>query len=710
MKNVISVFKSDLARISKNVIALIIIIGVCVIPCLYAWFNILSNWDPYGADATSNLHIAVVSKDKGKELLGVSLDVGDKLITQLQANKDVGWVFPETEEAALEGVNSGDYYAAMIVPEDFSEDMMSFLSGKPEDPQIDFYANAKKNSIATKITSKAKTTIQRKINEAFVETVTLYSSEAADSILGDEEMTSQVVDTLMGRLDSLDQKLDTFVSVIDTFVLLNESTYGLLQTADTVIPETGELISSSLGAVEVMKATSDTGVNTAQAITQMGDAALDRLTSGMDTLHAQAALISSGVDVSTITGLSDTILNSEAFKAVDRMIELLEDTPIELLDAYQNAVDSHNDLVERLQNIGITAESAKETADSLSSSLQADVSAAKDDLTALKADFDDLISPRLIGVASDASDALSEAAAILGNIDTDFTELTDTLDAYKTTLDKGTQSLNDTKEYVLQTKEDLEALKGRINGLSSSEAYKKLMVMLDEDLISLADFVSSPVVLDEKVFYDIPNFGSEMAPFYTILGIWVGSLFLIALLKVAVLEEEENKEFKAWQKFFGRYLTFFFIGLIQALLTCLGNLFFVGIYCVHPVLFVITGLIASFVFTLFMYSLTVAFRAVGQAIVVVILVIQVAGSGGTFPIEMLPAVYQAVYRFLPFNYAINAMRECVGGMYGSDHLVDIGKLLIFAAVGVVIGLVMMKPFSRLREAVDRSKKDSGIML
>ena len=138
-----------------------------------------------------------------------------------------------TEEAALEGVYSGEYYAAFVVPADFSEDMMSFLSGEPGTPEIAFYANAKKNAIATKITSKVKTTIQRKINEAFIETVTLYSAEAAESTLGNEDYTSQVVGTLLDRLDSLSLKLDTLVSVVDSVLLLNNSADGMIQTADT---------------------------------------------------------------------------------------------------------------------------------------------------------------------------------------------------------------------------------------------------------------------------------------------------------------------------------------------------------------------------------------------------------------------------------------------------------------------------------------------
>ncbi|MBR0397408.1 MAG: YhgE/Pip domain-containing protein [Eubacterium sp.] len=758
MKNIFKIFKTDVRRIATNVIAVIIIIGVSVIPCLYAWFNILSNWDPYGPDATGNLKIAVVSEDKGKEILEVPLNIGDKLIDGLHANNDVGWTFPESTDDALEGVRSGEYYAAFIIPENFSENMMSFLGEEPVSPEIAFYANAKKNAIATKITSKVKTAIQRKINETFVQTITLYSSEAAETVLGNEDLTEKISQTLNGRLLSLETSLDTFIAAIDTALLLNDSAEGLIRTTDAIVPEMGNIINSGKDSVHVMQSGTKAGNSTAGAIVKMGNSALDRLSSNIDVLYAQAGLISSGVDVSTITGTVDTILNGEVLKAVRELIEVIGGKPvpfevdketqikagaeipgtgdpegpgesgtditaeidtgisvagevqIQLPTAYHNALDAYDRLVAKLQQIESDAADAKNDADSLSGSLQGKVSDAKATLETLRSNFSNNLAPKLTGVVDKASAALNEAGTILGKVDTNFTDFTGTLDSYEKTLAEGTASLNDTRAYVVQMKTDLEKLRNRIAGLDSSEAYNEFRNLMDDDAISLADFVSSPVMLDEKVLYEIPNFGSQMAPFYTILSIWAGSLFLIALLKVKVIEDEENRGMKAWQKFFGRYLIFFVIGQIQALLICLGDLFFLRIYCVSPWLFILTGMIASFVFTMLMYSLTVAFRAIGQAIVVVILVIQVAGSGGTFPIEMLPWAYQAVYRFLPFNYGINAMRECVGGMYGNDYLTDIKILLMFAAIGLVIGLVMMKPFAKLRAAVDRSKENSGIML
>lgn len=710
MRNIIRVFKTDIKRISRNVVAVVMLTGLAVVPCLYAWFNILSNWDPYGSDATSNLSIAVFSEDKGKALMDFSVNVGDKLVSELHANDDIGWQFPASEEETMDGVDSGKYYAALIIPEDFTEDLMSFVNGKPESPAIQYYGNSKKNAIATKITSKVKTAIQRKINEAFLETITLYSTEAADSLLGNDGFASEIVDSLVSALDNMDKRLSTYLSVIDSIMLVNDSASGLLQTADAVVPEMGSVISAGTDTVQILKGSTDAGNNTAAAAIQITDASLSALIANMDMLYAQAGLISSGVDVSTITGTMNELLSSHAFQAVQDVLDLLEDTPVALTEAYQKAVTAFNNLIDRINLISQTAEAAKADAASLSAALQGDIAWCRSSIADLQYQFDSTLAPALTQMITDAASALEAAGKLLGKADTDFTDLTKTLEDYEKTLDEGTAALSDTKTAVEQTREDLDRLKTKLEGLNSSEGYKQLMALLDENSLTLADFMSSPVTINEVEFYKVDTFGSEMSPFYTILAIWAGSLLMIALVKVKVADDETNSDIRPWQRFFGRYLLFFLIGQIQALITVLGDLFFIRIDCAHPVLFVLTGLIASFVFTLLMYSLTVAFRAVGQALVVVILVIQVAGSGGTFPVEMLPEAYRMVYRFLPFNYAINAMRECTGGIYGSCYLEDIGKLLIFAAVAVVIGLVMMRPFEKLRMIIDRHKEESGVML
>ena len=127
-------------------------------------------------------------------------------------------------------------------------------------------------------------------------------------------------------------------------------------------------------------------------------------------------------------------------------------------------------------------------------------------------------------------------------------------------------------------------------------------------------------------------------------------------------------------------------------------------------LFWLAAATASFVFTLFIYSLTVAFGNVGEALAIVVMVIQVAGAGGTFPMEVLPQIYQDLYKYLPFPYAMNALRETVGGLYENYYWDCIRHLLLYIPVSVIIGLVFGKPFEKLNHKIEENKEDSGVML
>ena len=164
MKNIWRIFRSDWQRISASVVAVVVVMGLCLIPCLYAWFNIFSNWDPYGPDSTSNIRVAVTSEDEGYELLGLKLNIGSMVLDGLKSNHQMGWDFVDSREEALEGVRSGKYYAALIVPSDFTGDFVSILDTDLRHPQIQYYENQKKNAIAPKITNKAKTAVQDEID------------------------------------------------------------------------------------------------------------------------------------------------------------------------------------------------------------------------------------------------------------------------------------------------------------------------------------------------------------------------------------------------------------------------------------------------------------------------------------------------------------------------------------------------------------------
>lgn len=207
MRNIWRIFRADWRRISASVVAVVVIMGLCLIPCLYAWFNIFSNWDPYGPDATSNIRVAVTSEDEGYELLGLKLNIGSMVLDGLKSNDQMGWDFVDSREEALEGVRSGRYYAALIVPADFTGDFVSILDTDLRHPQIEYYENEKKNAIAPKITNKAKTAVQDEINATVVETVTdavtTVSSVCKALGLDADDVSQGIIDKLGSAQESL---------------------------------------------------------------------------------------------------------------------------------------------------------------------------------------------------------------------------------------------------------------------------------------------------------------------------------------------------------------------------------------------------------------------------------------------------------------------------------------------------------------------------
>ena len=151
------------------------------------------------------------------------------------------------------------------------------------------------------------------------------------------------------------------------------------------------------------------------------------------------------------------------------------------------------------------------------------------------------------------------------------------------------------------------------------------------------------------------------------------------------------------------------MGQLQAAIIVLGDIYLLGCQILHPGLFWLVASLASFTFTVFIYSLALAFGDIGKALAVVIMVIQIAGSGGTFPIELLPEIYRNIYIFFPFPYAINAMRETIGGMYGNFYVKNLAELLIFAVAGLLIGLVIRLPFIKISHFMEERMEDTRMM-
>lgn len=712
MRNIGKIFRSDLRRLSTNVVAVVVVIGLSIIPSLYAWFNILSNWDPYGPDATSNLKIAVFSEDKGTSIEGIDVNIGDTVVEGLQSNDSIGWVFVDSAKDATDGVYSGEYYAALVISEDFTKDMVGFLDGNVKHPKITYYENEKKNAIAPKITSKAKTAVQGEVNSAFVSTLAEAVMQVGN-ILADTDGENSLVDVVTLRMDELDEDLQTYINIMNSFISVTESASSLIETTQVVIPDIDSMVGNGQNTVNAMQGAITSGTGSADTVSDMVSYSLSMVGQSLNQVSTLVQNDLSNLEKyegSTTSGLVSA-------QAIMPYLQQMLSSATSSLSSYGEVTGQVNSIQSQLgqiqtdlNTVASNASAGADTIKTLEQQIVNEIEACKASLQGLMDTYNYSVKPQLHATMNEMQGSLNSAQAILSGLDRDFSGVTDVLEDYADTLSSGTEGLVASRDMAVDMKAKLTEVRNDITALSTDEQYKQVIDILKTDPGILGEFMSSPVVLNTEEVYPIENYGSAMTPFYTILALWVGALILVAIIHVKVLPEEGITDVKPYQAFFGRYLTFFVIGQIQTLITILGDLFYIKIQCHNPFLFWLAGAMASFVFTLFIYSLTVAFENIGEALAVVIMVVQVAGAGGTFPVETLPKVYQCIYKFLPFPYGMNAMRETIGGLYAMDYWKCIGKLGIYIGVSLFIGLIVAIPFRKLNHKIEKSKERSKVMI
>ncbi|MEE1114776.1 MAG: YhgE/Pip family protein, partial [Eubacterium sp.] len=260
MRNIWKIFLGDVKHLRTNVIAWIIIIGITVVPSLYAWFNIAASWDPYGN--TGNLKIAVANEDEGYtgQLLSTELNMGDLVIARLSRNTKMKWTFT-TSADAIDGVESGKYYAAVVIPSSFSSDMMSLFSKNVHETKILYYLNEKANAIAPKITDKGAGSIQRGIREEVTKVVADVSlntlTDLSDQLNNVE--TDGIAQNFLTNMQNIESGLSTsaatlraFSSLVDSLDIMLTSTSDLLKTTGTNITDNTKNLSDAASQVPAL--------------------------------------------------------------------------------------------------------------------------------------------------------------------------------------------------------------------------------------------------------------------------------------------------------------------------------------------------------------------------------------------------------------------------------------------------------------------------
>ena len=686
MRNIWTVFKTDLRTLSKCFFACVVVVAIALLPSLYAWLNIYSNWDPYGN--TGGISIAVASLDRGYTDNGEYVNKGRDVLEDLKTATSINWVIVDTEQEATDGVYAGDYYAAVVIDEDFSRKMYRMFTDWTGQPAITYYENAKKNAVATKITDTAVETLKRSISENYLEVVIDGIMEQSNLLAADltaddpEAAVKGVLYQAQDLLHACGRMMDAFEAAGGSGV--SESSAAALEAAVANINKNlpdGAQLQQTAAEIQLQ-------LNTALARVER---ALDRLNSAIENAPDQKETQQKLLDA------ADTM--DKTADALETWAAGLEASGTEAgktqAEAARQTAAECRKTAKQLRALAESPDSADLLADcdALVKSIRTMVDRIPVTSKALQKELDT--------VAGQVADTMEGMAALAGDAKAMKTALAETADAVGDTM----ALLRPATEKLLTS---LESTIDDLEGLTTDEYMDTLVNILGGDPAVYGQYFPEMVQTSVNAVYPIANYGSAMTPFYTVLAIWVGGVILSSLIKIHA-RTEGLIDPKPAELYFGRYLFFFVLSQIQAAVIVTGDLYILKVQCLHPGMLYLTGALTAFTFSLLIYSLALSFGDVGKAIVVVIMVMQIAGSSGTFPIELLPEIYQKIYRFFPFPYAIDAMRECICGLYGDYYMTQLAFLLLFAAAALLIGLLVRRPFMGLNHFMEEKLEETELL-
>lgn len=714
IKNVWTIYKEDLKRIFTNYAALIVILALCILPSLYAWFNIKASWDPYGQEATSQIKIGVINNDKGTEFNGKLINIGDQVVDQLKENDLMGWQFVDEAEGE-KALEEGTFYATITIPDNFSQDIISLVTSDVKKGQMIYRVNEKINAIAPKLTSKGATGVQENINQTIVETVSGILFEAG-KVLGLE-----IQETVLPQLSHVYDQLEELIS---KFGDMN----SLVQTAHNGGIQLKDLIASIQTDLPLIETTITSAKTTITSLESFMDTSKSALSDFMPTLKNDLLLIQTIADElnTYVSQIEEAILSGsdKAPELIENLITKVESTQ-SLVQSFVKVLESFNkfpagrfdELISQLQGVNGELDKAKDFLQQLHdttvnggepnltvlNNIKTLLSSVSSTASAIYNRFDSAIVPSLNNVIDQAYSTATNVLQVLKEAEAKLPDVASLLNTAYEGADKGIDAIEYINSKLPEAENKVREVTAKLGDINESQSLQEVLTLLQEAVTERQNFMSSPVDLVEETIFPMHNYGTAMTPFYSVLAQWVGMTLLISMLSV-----HAKGEYRPSEEYFGKFLLFATIALVQGLIIALGDLYLLNIYCVNPGLFIVGILFTSITFTFIVYSLVSVFGNVGKVVSIILLVLQVAGSGGTFPIQLTPKFFQIINPFLPFTYAISFARESIGGVVENVLAKDIIIMCIYSVGAVLISLFLKKPINKLLHGFAEKFEESGL--
>src|SRR5690625_758998 len=769
LKNILRIFTHDLNNVRKNWVALVIIGGLVFLPSLYAWLNIYASWDPYGQ--TDRIPVAIVNEDEGETVRGEDIDVGGDLVDTLKDDDSMDWQFLEQDEA-MDELEKGDLFATVIIPKNFSENLGSVIQEQPEKASVEYYVNEKLNAIAPKITEKGASVIVEDISSNFISTVNgvifdmfndigleleedlpdierfeeyVFEMEerlpevhkTLENSLNDANEVQSVISDAQGKIPEAKDILGNGLTTIDeTTAYLNQAEDRLnemspkikedLQTAKNTADDINTLMddieSVDVDFEEGKKIKEDINEKVTNSIERIGSVE-NKLNNVLEQLKTEQNEINQQIEKnnqnkeqenseeekeenSDESDKSEEIqeninkeeikenINEAEIKAIEETLENLDQIKAVLVESKENAEEIDQFIDDKKSEVDKIFNNIKDLSINVSSRLDE-----------FMTEYTESIEPTVLNEVDNAKNTLANGRELLSDINKTIPEVERLLNRTSKDVGEGEESLETVLNEYPYVNDKVGELADKLRDIKEEADINEIIELLQNDPEAGKGFFSEPVLLDEHSVFPIENYGSGMTPFYTILSLWVGGLLLISLVSTNTSLPED---LSSHHVYFGKLLLFVFLGILQTLIVTTGDIFLLQVNISSPIWFVVFGLFCSLIFMTIVYTFVSIFGDVGKSMVIVMLVLQIAGSGGTYPVVLLPKFFQVISPFLPFTYAIDLMREALGGIVWSNVIYDLIILTIFGIIAIIFGTLLKKPINKVTNKSMKKSRESGI--
>ena len=713
MKNIIEIFRNDIKEVFRKTNTWIIIVGLIFLPSMYAWPNILSSWDPYGH--TNNIKVAVTSEDDGATVDGKELNLGKSLVEGLKNNKNLDWQFVSNKQEAEDGVRIGNYYASIVVPKNFSQDMTSVSRTEPQRATIEYTVNEKINAISPKITNSGASAIANNISKNFVETANgiIFEKLHEAGIKFEENLPS--IEKAKEEIFKLNDNFSTYESTLSELIGKVKYGYNILNNVQNTLPEIDRVATNSIMIADKAGIT----INNIQGFNERLLPIINNHLSVVEEVSKEANIIAKELqqkpdkteEIKARQKALDSRLqaSTERLQLVKNIFEYFNKLSSERLfnNQLERVTTLSNDITtikEVNNNIYNKMDHYDEIADTVKEEFVNKSSRVNEVSSNMNSKLNVEVAPLISQVLSKAEINIDKVSGIIAGAQGELPAVERKLSETEVKISSAYGKLLSLQAHIPSAKSKIQKLTDEIKKADSGIDKNQLFNLLKVDYKQQAEFFANPVKLQENKLYHIENYGSAMTPFYTVLSIWVGSLLMSSLLTTKV-EDEENK-YKPYQKYFGRGLLFVIISLFQTLIITLGDMYVLGTQATSPFRFVIFALLISLLFSSIIYTIVCILGNVGKAVCIILLVLQLGSSGGTFPIQMTSKFFQTLYPKVPFTYSIGLLREAVGGAYAPAVHRDIKILFIYLIIVLLGGAILVSLKARsakLRRERERSK-------